>query len=323
MRKSQEESQARWGVFFAKKRSSTQVVLPAQEREKALCLGVDPKGAIDYFGAMEIVPWNQEQIVEDGHYRAFKIGDLCLVIVKRGSEWQLSHFRTQVLPFPERGLYKDLSKDLTWTRWEGSEEDSVCLIRPTLPKLPVISQPTSTVTLPPGAQARFFIGVPACVEIVASCDGMMMPLGDYPTVCLSYTWKGVPKGEKESTTVGEVCMSLETKARRVFDLNSFSEGVIICTIEISNHLKKPLQFSRMSLITDHLSIYLSDTHPWANYCRYDIYENRSLDAVLYASGPPREAGKNHLLATPRVPVGNKPVKTHALSSLLEKFTLKI
>lgn len=272
---------------------------------------------------MEVVPWNREQVVLDGEYRALKIGDLCLIIAKRYTEWHISEYRGQVMPFPDYGSLSNLPLDLSWIRWEASDDDSVFLINPSLPNLPVISQPSSPVSLPPGAQARFFIGVPAYIKVMAKCNGSFIELATFPMVTLSYTWKGVPKGERESTTRGEVCVSLQTKARRVFDQESFSAGSIICTIEISNHKKTPIQFSRIRLDTAHLFLYLSEHNAWANYCRYDLYENSELDTIIYASGPPREAGRNVEISPPRVRESRPERKSGALDMLVDQFKLRI
>lgn len=274
---------------------------------------------------MEPVPWNQEFCVEEGRYKAFRIGDLCIVVAKRGSEWHFSCSHLQVMPFPPEGEKDSLrDSELDWQRWEASEEDNVCLIRPALPPLSVISRPSSPVTLPPGSKARFFMGVPAYVELVAQCNRELMSLYTEPMSHLSYTWKGIPKGNEESTTEGEVCVSLKTKARRVFDDEAFDPGSIICTVEISNHCNRPLPFSRLRLDTNHLGLYLTSTRIWANYCRYDIYDGEFKDGILYANGPPREAGESVMIVPPRVagsPQSHR--KSGAIDLIVDKFKLNI
>lgn len=272
---------------------------------------------------MEVVPWNKEFIVEEGRYRAFRIGDLCIVIAKLGSEWQVAYFREQMMPFPEEGERSSLSMNLSWIRWEASYDDNRCMIRPALPDLPVISRPTLPVTLSPGSKARFFMGVPSYVEVMARCNQEYIVMASYPMVTYSYTWMGLPLGAKESTTEGEICMALQTKARRNFDQETFQPGSIICCVEISNHSSKPLPFSRVRLDTDHLSLHLTDRHAWASYCRFDVYDEGVQNSIFYAETPSREAGSSVLIATPRIDSKLKHKKVGAFDLIVDKFKLNI
>lgn len=284
---------------------------------------IDESGESGKLCPMEVVPWNKEFVVQDGRYRAFRIGDLCIVIAKLGSEWHVAYFREQMMPFPEEGAWNSLTRDLSWIRWEASYDDNQCMIRPALPTLPVISRPTLPVTLSPGSKARFFMGVPAYVEVYARCNQEYLVMASYPMVAYSYTWMGVSIGDQESTTEGEICMALETKARRSFDEEVFQAGSIICSVEISNHGSKQLPFSRLRLDTDHLSIHLTNTRAWASYCRFDVYDGGIQNSIFYADTPPLEAGDSILIAKPRFDAKSRQKKLGALDMIVDKFKLNI
>lgn len=274
---------------------------------------------------MDIIPWNKEYQVEDGHYRAFRIGDLCLVLAKKKSEWYVTSFREQVMPFPEEGLRSDLSnRDLQWERWEGLDEDDVFLIRPTLPPMPAISRPEVPVTLPPGGKARFFVGIPSFVQMVAKCNGEMQTLLTAPMSKVTYTWRGVDTPGGESRAEGQVCFSLRTRAHRDYESAKFDPGYIISVLEISNHMSVPLPFSRMLLETDYLNVYLADVHAWTNSCRFNVYDDKSRNVVIYAINSPTEAGEGSRLVMPsRLDHNRKVKKPGVLDSFMDKFKLHI
>lgn len=279
---------------------------------------------MQYSTAMEPIPWNQEFTLENEHYRAFRIGDLCLVIAKRNSEWYIASFREQVMPFPEEGLRADLSnKELGWSRWEGSEEDSKFMLRPALPPIPVISRPAEPVTLPPGAKSRFFIGIPAFVEIVAECGGEQMVLLSAPMTKVTFTWRGIDTPSGESKAEGEVCLSLRTKAHRFYLPEKIDPGYIISTVEISNHRKTPLPFSRIRLDTDYLSVFKGENHAWTNSCRLSSFDDKSKDAVVYSSSPSHEAGENVLISPPRKDHNRKVKKAGVIDSFIDKFKFHV
>lgn len=275
-------------------------------------------------GGMEEVPWNKEYKLQDEHYHAFRIGDLCVVVAKRKSEWYVCTLREQVMPFPEEGERASLSnRELAWQRWEGAGENDTVMIRPALPPMPAISRPEVPVILPPGTKARFFVGIPAFVEVVVNCGSEQRVLLSAPMIKVTFTWKGVDTPSGESKAEGEVCLSLRTRAHRDYYPEKFDPGYIISVIEVSNHKAEPLPFTRMRIDTDYLNVYLAEGRAWTNGFRFNVHDDKSKDMVLYANNPPNEAGEAELIASPRKDHNRKIKKSGAIDSFIDKFRLHI
>lgn len=207
-------------------------------------------------------------------------GALRLVVMNHREEWRVAILEDAAAEgVASSGRAEDAPEGVTWQRWDHDPRDTRIAFRPAFPSLPVVARPHSVLNLSPKGDASFFIGIPACIEIIAECQGAMMPLAGFPVLELSKTWHGTPLS-------GRLGFALRTYARRVFEPEIWPDFDIVCPISIVNDGVETLPFERLYLETDHLSVFEKDGRLWSNAARIRAGEkNADLSAITYASRP--------------------------------------
>jgi hypothetical protein len=216
----------------------------------------------------------------DGEWIRQDFGRLSIVVLNLYSEWRVASYPDGAPEgMAECGKAADLPDDIAWERWDHHDNDRRLQFRPAFPAMPVVARPHSVLHLSPKGQAAFFVGIPACIEVLAMCQGSMLRLTGFATQSLSKTWHGTPIS-------GRLGYSLRTDARRVFQAEEWPEWDIVCAIELINDAAEPLPFERLFLATDHLSVFEKAGRLWSNAARIRVAaEGANLSNITYASRP--------------------------------------
>lgn len=223
--------------------------------------------------------WDTRTLV-DGEWLRVDFGALSLVVMNHREEWRVACLAEGAADgVPASGRAADAPADVTWERWDHDPKDTRIALRPVFPTLPVVARPHSVLNLSPKGEASFFVGIPACIEILAECQGVMLPLTGFPTEALSKTWHGTP-------LAGRLGFALRTFARRVFVPEVWPEMEIICPISIVNDGTQILPFDRLYLETDHLAVFEKNGRLWANAAQIHVgAKDSDLSNITYASRP--------------------------------------
>ncbi len=223
--------------------------------------------------------WNTKTL-GDGEWMRVDFGGLCLIVMNHREEWRVANLEDGAADgVPDFGIAAEVPADLSWERWDHAPKDTRIAFRPAFPVMPVVARPHSVLNLSPKGEAEFFVGIPACIEIMAECQGSMLMLAGFPTEVLSKTWHGSP-------LVGRLGFALRTFARRVFDPAEWPELEIVCPIGIVNDGDKTLPFDRLYLETDHLTVFEKDGRLWSNGARIQVGDGDSdLSDITYAERP--------------------------------------
>jgi hypothetical protein len=216
----------------------------------------------------------------DGEWLRVDFGPLRIVVMNCREEWRVVAL-TENDAFPDgpSGRAEDAPRDLAWQRWDHDPKDSKISFRPAFPTMPVVARPHNLLHLSPKGDASFFVGIPASIEILAECQGVMRMLIGIPTQVLSKTWHGTP-------LVGKLGFALRTYSRRYFDPGEWPEFDIVCPVNIVNDRDSALPFERLYLETDHLSVFEKDGRLWSNAARIRVAaEDTEMTNITYASRP--------------------------------------
>ena len=182
----------------------------------------------------------------------------------RNGGWWLSPSRIAAEGLPESGRAEDAPRDVT-----GSAGITIPRTRDRVSSgvsLDAGGRPAaqSCLNLSPKGEASFFVGIPACIEIMAECQGAMLLLTGFPTEVLSKTWHGTP-------LVGHLGFALRTYCPAgVSSPEVWPEFDILCPISIVNDGAETLPFERLYLETDHLSVFEKDGRLWSNAARIHV-----------------------------------------------------
>jgi len=207
-------------------------------------------------------------------------GPLSILVMNQYDEWRVAGFpEGPPAGLAEVGNLADLPAGIQWERWDHRPDDRRLAFRPAFPGMPVVARPNSLLNLSAKGQTGFFVGIPACIEVMGEVQGSLQRLTGFSTQTLSKTWHGTPLG-------GRLAYALRTYARRVFLVEEWPEWDIVCSIGIVNDGKVNMPFERLFLETDHLSVFEKDGRLWSNAARIRVAaEETNLSNVTYASRP--------------------------------------
>lgn len=254
-----------------------------------------------------------EQVLAEGQWIRFDFAELSMVVLNAWEEWRIAPLPERHQELPASGTLEQLPAGLDWERWDNDPKDAKLCFRPTYPTLPVVAKPLSVLNLSPKGSANFFIGIPAWIEVMAECQGSLIPLKAYPTEELSKTWHG-------TNLVGSLGYALKTYARRVFQADEWPEHDIVCSINIANKGTQMLPFDRLYLETDHLAVFENEGRLWSNAARIASGEgNAELSDIIYAAKPVKPNDEAVELTPARKGYVRRSSIQTAFSSLLGQF----
>lgn len=255
-----------------------------------------------------------EQVLTEGQWTRFEMAELSMVVLNACEEWRITLLPEEHNDLPSCGSMQELPAGLEWERWDNDPMDSKLRFRPTYPNLPVVARPLSVLNISPKGSANFFIGIPAWIEVMAECQGSLIPLKAYPTEELSKTWHG-------TNLVGSLGYALKTYARRVFQAEDWPEHDIVCPISIVNKGGEMLPFDRLYLETDHLAVFESDGRLWSNAARIlSGQKGADLSDIAYAARPVEPHDKAEQRTPARKGFVRRSTMQTAFTSLLGQFT---
>jgi hypothetical protein len=185
--------------------------------------------------------------------------------------------------------------ELDWRRWVvGAEVDRVRVL-PLMPDRGVVVLPELPVTLPPKAEAEFFVRVPLWLRIQVLRGAEEITICDEPAVVLSNTWFGDPMQ-------GELCYSMRTTARRHVEPDSVAQHRVICPVTVRNDSSEQLPIERICVRVAHLRIFESDGNLWTGRVNAAFRGTDQASRLSYDHKAPSHAPGARLLMAERKPV---------------------
>ena len=182
---------------------------------------------------------------------------------------------------------------IEWERWVIKDPDNTLHLAPLMPDRPVVVRPVVPMHIPHGQQASFYVSIPLWIQIAVGKEKSMV-LCEKPGIMLSNTWFGNP-------VEGELCYSLNTKARRELEDCTVKPYRALCPVVIRNDHAKELNFERLCIRTDHLSIYEGDNQLVTNEVNVTYHGEEKLSRIKYGKKPPSLGNIKGKLSDPRKP----------------------
>jgi hypothetical protein len=169
-----------------------------------------------------------------------------------------------------------------------------------MPDRAVVVRPEQPISVPSGAQARFFVSIPIWLRI-STGSGKATRLCDLPTAVLSNIWFGDPMS-------GELCYSLKTRARRTFDAADTRPNCAVCPILIENAASEQLPLERVCVRTEHLAVYPGESELWTNAVTVKFRGADQTSDLNYEQSPPQWEPVGTPLCGPREPFSRGKLK---------------
>jgi hypothetical protein len=192
--------------------------------------------------------------VKTGQGLKLEMGCLKLWLVHDQREWRLaSEYAVKPAEKIKSEILSHDPKHKDWQRWEVSDQSDSVMLEPGLPDRSVVIRTDHPLRLARSVNKLFFVGIPMWIRITVA----RTVICEIPSMVLSNTWFG----EIEE---GELCYAWKSMARQNVEDLDISSFKAFCPVQIRNTTKTPLEYHRLCIHTDHLTLYRSSQRFWTN-----------------------------------------------------------
>jgi hypothetical protein len=202
--------------------------------------------------------WEPVSLKENVLYQV-DFSTLTVWLKRSGEDWYLASRRSdkETAPGPLREIKESrIPKDPSFSRWVVGGDLSTVQFIPAMPDRSIVVRPAAPLRVPADRDALFFTSIPVWVRVTAgSPEGIT--LCELPSLILSNTWFGEP-------TAGELCYALRTGAVRTLEEIETRAYAAICPVTVRNRAPKELNFERLCVRVEYLSVYQSPDRLWTN-----------------------------------------------------------
>lgn len=191
--------------------------------------------------------------------------------------------------------------DFSWTRCIlGSGYTQLELV-PKMPDKAVVVRPELAVQVPPRQSTSFYVGIFVWLQIFGVHKNSRIKVCDLPTVKLSKTWFG-------SNENGELCYSMRTQAIRSKENTTPTFFHATCPVHVVNNSDDMLDFQRICLHAELLTLYSDGNRLWANAARVSYKGIDQISQINLSNSAPQEAPGCVKVADPRMTAAPNIVK---------------
>ena len=127
---------------------------------------------------------------------------------------------------------------------------------PVLPDRPVVMKPDRALTLLPGQSTVFFLEIPVWFRLSTS-GYRPAKIFEEPLNVLTRTWFGDP-------VTGELCWGLASRLHHSIESVGTTADRAVCPLMIENDSESDLEFQKICLHVENLSIFRGERHLWTN-----------------------------------------------------------
>ncbi|MEX1121390.1 MAG: DUF432 domain-containing protein [Balneolales bacterium] len=230
--------------------------------------------------------------VKDNETKSHEIGPVTVWLKKVNNEiWVASEYADDVSATSNTPEKVNV---LEWSRWALPGNETQFSFRPAFPDRPVVVKPEYPFKIITKAKVRVYTRIPVFIKVVLTSKPDFV-ITEIPTVILSNTWFGLH-------TEGELCYWVTTSARRAIEPSDMQPWMAVCPIEITNKQDEPLDFDKLCLRVEQLSLYKADEYLWADETQIFNQGREKYSDVQMKDKLPKEAKGGGLITKPRVPI---------------------
>ncbi len=255
-------------------------------------------GGVAMRGEVSPECWFGEFNLDVHHTMDWRVGPLSFRVHRGDHEWRLciDAGGDPYSTVAERVIREEHQADVDDGKVERflvSSETPRLRVGVLLPDRPIVSRPTSPVSVPSGEAVRFYVSSPLWVSL--SVGDPERRLIEFPSLRLSDTWFG------PNTREGTLCYGTRTRCRLNLSEHPYLPNRAITPLVIRNQGPDLLRLDRIKLPVATLSLYRSSGPGWLWTQPVTLVREESADmAVLQlGSGAPEEAGDAVRVAGPR------------------------
>jgi hypothetical protein len=164
---------------------------------------------------------------------------------------------------------------------------------PVLPDRPVVVKPDRALNLLPGQSTIFFLELPLWFRLSTS-GYRAARIFEEPLDVLTRTWFGDP-------VTGELCWGLATRLHHSIESVSAAADRAACPLMIENESESDLEFQKICLHVENLSIFRGNHHLWTNSVHVVFKGPDQATQIEIVRTPPAFEANMVLLTEARMP----------------------
>src|SRR6056297_655309 len=199
------------------------------------------------------------------------------------------------------GKVKVSDSSIEWDWYAGGSIQEITML-PAMPNRPLVLKPQIRRHIQPGCKTQLLFFIPVWLLFYSGHGDEQNKLCELPSEVLSSTWFGEMQN-------GELCYALERDLLESRPAVALSPHSAVCTLNIHNASNSLLDFQRMAVHVEHLSLF-SDGHSlYTNEVNVKFVGVDKISQVKYTARGPKWSGGLTKLKGPR---------EHPTKSLLKK-----
>lgn len=206
--------------------------------------------------------------IENGSFMDWELPGMGLRARRLEDEWQLAR--------------PDIDEEGEWKRFVCGRDYDEIRFTPATPDRPVVVNPENEVNILPGHSARFFLILPAWIQVDLYRGGRRSPIMDFPVNEPSGTWFGSPQD-------GTLSYSITTHAHRrgeSYEPPPVSSLEIITPLTVKNRSEDLLLLRDLNIHCEFLRVYRGSTANWTNEVQISFFGGRQPSKVQYIEKAP-------------------------------------
>jgi len=227
--------------------------------------------------------WNTFTCEEHKCY-LWQTGPLKIWVKRIGQDWLIANESQpeETLTLTPWSMAVNEPSNLPWQRWSFNKIHEKLEVTPCMPDRPLVVKTRVLTSLPPGADATFYVGIPLWISLEAVSKTEKAAMTRHSSLTLSNTWFG-------NQYEGEFCYALKTRAVRALAEATVMPHRALCPIVIHNKEDIPLPIQKICIRAKHLNIYQSEKQIWTNRINVTFKGDGISSKVVYDDKPPSEA----------------------------------
>ncbi len=201
--------------------------------------------------------WDQVEIPQK-QCAAWKFPHRSIWVERIESEWHVLSMAERDNGAEARSMFLRRSLKPTSSHWRHylQRESSPVQPSPVLPDRPVVIRPDRALTILPGQSTIFYLQLPVWFRL-STTGPRAARIFEEPLTVLTRTWFGDP-------VTGELCWGLNTRLHHSLDSVETAAWIAVCPILIENDAETALDFEKICVHVENLSVFRGPRRLWAN-----------------------------------------------------------
>ncbi len=175
--------------------------------------------------------------------------------------------------------------------WYAGQPGREITVLPAMPDRPLVLKPQLSRHILPGCKTQLLVFIPVWLQVYSGGESSENMIAQFPSEILSSTWFG----EMQS---GELCYALERDLQDNRPAVALSPLSAVCTLNIHNDSQSLLDFQRMALHAEYLSIYTDGHSLYTNEVSVKFNGVDQISQLKYSPRAPKWSGSPGRLKGP-------------------------